>query len=164
VLGRGAAAQIISGQFDLSDIKANMPDVYKEIGVALPPVGSSGKPVTMSTFSGFMIGKDAKNPDDAWTLLSYLVSPSALTEIDSASLFLAPRKSLATADYVTSDPLFKAFSDALQYGQGNPNVPAWIQIRNSLGEQIIAALNGKATVSDALKTAESKSNDAITKQ
>jgi hypothetical protein len=32
------------------------------------------------------------------------------------------------------------------------------------GKYIVAALNGKATVSDALKTAESKSNDAITKQ
>ncbi|MDD5367815.1 MAG: ABC transporter substrate-binding protein [Anaerolineaceae bacterium] len=164
LLGRGAAAQIISGQFDLADIKANMPDIYKEIGVALPPVGPSGKPVTMSSFSGFMIGKDAKNPADAWTLLSYLETPASLTKIDSASLFLGPRQSMATADYVTADPLFKAFSDGLQYGQGNPNVPAWIPIRNALGEQIIAALNGKVTVADALKAAETTSNEAISKQ
>jgi multiple sugar transport system substrate-binding protein len=161
LLGRGAAAQIISGQFDLTDIKANMPDIYKQIGVAVPPAGPSGQPSTMSSFSGFMINKNTKNPDDAWTLMSYLVAPSSLITIDSGSLFLAPRKSMATADYVTSDPLFKAFADGMVYGKGNPNVPAWIAIRNALGEQIINALNGKATVDEALKAAETKANAAI---
>jgi multiple sugar transport system substrate-binding protein len=164
LLGRGAAAMIISGQFDLSDIKTNSPDIYKQIGVALPPVGTSGKPVTMSSFSGFMISKDSKNPDDAWTLISYLESPSALEAIDSASLFLAPRQSMATASYITDDPLFAKFQDALTYGQGNPNVPAWIPIRNALGEQIIAALNGKVTVAQALQLAEKNANDAIANQ
>jgi multiple sugar transport system substrate-binding protein len=163
LLGRGAAAQIISGQFDLIDVKTNFPDVYKNIGVAVPPAGPSGTPSTMSSFAGFMMGKDTKNPDDAWTLISYLESPSSLTIIDSASLFLPPRKSLASADYITSDPLFKSFADALVYGKGNPNVPAWVQVRNILGEQIIAALNGKVTVDAALASAEKDVNAALSK-
>jgi multiple sugar transport system substrate-binding protein len=164
LLGRGAAAMVISGQFDLSDIKANSPDIYSQIGVALPPAGPSGKSVTMSSFSGFMIGKDSKNPDDAWTLISYLESPAALEIVDSTSLFLAPRQSMANADYITKDPLFAKFQTALANGQGNPNVPAWIPIRNALGEQIIAALNGTISVEDALKTAEKNANDAINAQ
>lgn len=158
LLGRGAAAQIISGQFDLADIKTNFPDIYNEIGVALPPVGPSGAPSTMSSFAGFMMGKDTKNPDDSWTLMRYLASPSSMEIIDSGSLFLAPRKSMADADYVISDPLFKVFSDGLVYGKGNPNVPDWIAIRNALGEQIIAALNGTETVENALTLAETNVN------
>lgn len=162
-IGRGAAAQMISGQFDLATIKQADPAVYKQIGVALPPAGPSGKPTTMSSFSGFMINKNTKNPDDAWTLVSYLSSPASLTAVDSALLFLAPRASLANADFVTADPLFKAFADGLTYGQGNPNVPQWIQVRNALGEQLINAINGKSSVEDTLKTAETNVNGILSK-
>ena len=161
MIGRGAAAQMIIGQFDLITIKTNMPDIYKHIGVAVPPVGPSGNPSTMSSFSGFMINKNTKNPDDAWTLLSYLAAPSSLTTITSGTLFLSPRKSMATADHVVSDPLFKAFADGMIYGRANPNVPAWIAIRNALGEQIINALHGKVSVEEALEAAETKANAAI---
>lgn len=161
LMGRGVAAQIISGQFDLADIKATDPKIYAEIGVALPPAGASGKPVTMSSFSGFMMNKNAKNKDDAWTLMRHLISPSSLIIIDGTSLFLPPRASLQSAEFVTKDPLFKAFADALVYGQGNPNVPAWIEIRNTLTEQLVAALNQKATPQEALKAAEEAVNKLL---
>ena len=161
LMGRGVVAQIISGQFDLADIKATDPKVYEQIGVALPPAGDSGKVSTMSSFSGFMMNKGSKNKDDAWTLLRHIVSPSSLVIIDSTSLFLPPRASLQSADFVTQDPLFKQFADGLQYGKGNPNIPAWIQIRNTLTDQLVSALNQQMTPEEALKKAEEEVNKLL---
>lgn len=162
-IGRGAAAQIISGQFELASVKQADPAVYEQIGVALPPAGASGQPVTMSSFSGFMMNKNARNKADAWTLMRHIVSPSSLTVIDSTSLFLPPRESLQSADFVTSDPLFQAFADNLQYGRGNPNVPQWVEVRNTLAEHLIAAINQQMTPEAALAAAEQRVNEVLNK-
>lgn len=162
-IGRGAAAQMISGQFELASVKKTDEKVYEQIGVALPPVGASGKPYSLSSFSGFMMNKNAKNKDDAWTLMRHIISPSSLTTIDSTSLFLPPRTSLLSAEWVTSDPLFQVFADNLKYGQGNPNIPQWVEVRNALGENLIAALNQKMTPDEALATAEQRVNEILSK-
>lgn len=160
-IARGAAAQVISGQFSLAQIKNASPELYDQIGVALPPAGKDGKISTMSSFSGFMINKFSKNKDDAWTLMRHILSPSSLTIIDGSSLFLPPRKSMQTAEFITSDPLFEAFAHGLEYGQGNPNIPAWVEVRNTIVESLVDALNGKMGAEDALKTAEEAVNKVL---
>lgn len=160
-IARGAAAQVISGQFSLAQIKDTSPELYDQIGIAPPPAGKDGKISTMSSFSGFMMNAYSKNKDDAWTLMRHILSPSSLTIIDGGSLFLPPRKSMQSAEFITGDPLFEAFALGLEYGEGNPNIPTWVEVRNTLVESLVDALNGKTGAEDALKTAEEAVNKVL---
>lgn len=160
-IARGSAAQVISGQFSLAQIKTASPELYSQVAVVAPPAGESGKPSTMSSFSGFMMNAASERKEDAWTLMRHIVSPTSLTIIDGSSLFLPPRKSLQSAPFITDDPLFEAFALGLEYGAGNPNIPAWVEVRNTMVEHLVSALNGQSTAEEALQAAEEAVNKVL---
>ena len=73
------------------------------------PTGSSGSPVTISYTVAYGIGADAKNPDAAWVLLSYLTGKDGMTAWTKTGVALPARKDVPAppgADVLTASSAF----------------------------------------------------------
>ena len=79
-LGKGDAAVIFEGGW----LDPAMTSTYPTVKYAWAPVptGSSGKPVTISFTVSYSIGADAKNPDQAFALLTYLTGARGHAGLD----------------------------------------------------------------------------------
>ena len=53
------------------------------------------------------------------------------------------------------------FRSGLEYGAGNPNIPAWVEVRNTMVEHLVSALNGQSTAEEALQAAEEAVNKVL---
>ena len=93
-LGKKHAAITFEGGWLDPSMKADHPDV--KYGWAQVPTGSSGSPVTISYTAAYAIGADAKNKDQAWTLLQYLVGKDGMTKWTEGGVALPSRSDVPT--------------------------------------------------------------------
>ena len=79
-LGKGSAAIAFEGGWLDPYMQSTFPDI--KYAWAPMPVGSSGKPVTISFTASYSIGTDSPNKDQAFALLSYLTGPGGHDQVD----------------------------------------------------------------------------------
>lgn len=126
------------------DLRVMMPpkfDGAKE-GYAL---GGSG--------SGLIINADSKQKALAWKFIQYMIAPATSVEYTQGIGAVPPRASAANSSYVKDSPILKAFVKAAPQFVPNPNVPGWVQIRDTMDKYLEQALNKKLSSQDALTQA-----------
>lgn len=136
---------------DLENIRKYTPDVYEHIRIGQPT--HRKEQATLFSYSGLFMSQSAKNKANAWKAISFFTSPEALYAINKAQSGLPPRQSMADADFVAKDSRVKAYVQAMRYGNGNPNIPAWVQARDILARNIEQAYFGQSTAEEALRRA-----------
>lgn len=151
-IGTGQAAMELA-QGNMANIKSLYPAIYNEIGFDPFPRAPRGKEnVSFAAANGFYISAQTKYPRDAWLFLETALKDSgSLAESQGFSPVL---KQDQHAAWIERDPELKAmYQDiAKSHLQGNPNIPQWINIRNTFATDAQAALYGQSSSSVMAKT------------
>ncbi len=99
-MGRGAfrASSGLGNEFD------------KKMGVAIIPVGKTGKSETVYTEHELGIFKGSKHPQEAAKLVEYLLSPEAMLKYHASNGVLSARKSIASLPEMNEDYFMEVFN------------------------------------------------------
>lgn len=109
---------------------------------------------TLVQVAGYGIPKDAKNPDEAWQLIRYLVE--TLPEPGAAPGYVPAVKALArSADFSRLYPESgrQAYLDSIAIGKTIPAIPSTVSFTDA---DIRPVLLGQVSVSDALQAFQKK--------
>ena len=125
------------------------------------PVPGQAKRSTLVQVAGYAITKGAKNPDEAWQLIRYLVG--TLPEPGVAPGFVPALRSLARSEefgrlYPESGR--QAYLDSVNFGQSIPQTPSTVAFTENDIRQI---LRGEVSVSDTLQQLQQKYAKAFEK-
>jgi multiple sugar transport system substrate-binding protein len=129
-LGKGDAAIAFEGGWVNPFMTSTYPDIsYKWAPI---PTGSSGNPVTISFTVSYSIGADAKNPDQAFALLTYLTGASGMKVWTDGGLALPAR------DDVTPATGLEVLSQESAYAKpGSGFMPAWGDVQAAFQNEFI---------------------------
>ncbi|MFD1674183.1 ABC transporter substrate-binding protein [Alicyclobacillus fodiniaquatilis] len=155
-LGTGKAAMEIQAP-NMTSFKQYYPNIYNDIGFAPFPSGPMGKEdnVTYGAANGFYISSESKHPKDAWLLIEAFLSDSGSLARDLGAI--PPLQKDQQAAWIEKDPILKSMFTAIGQSkvQGNPNIPQWINVRNTFAQIAQAALYGQNAQSVLAKTNQS---------
>ncbi len=138
-------------------------------GVAPYPAGLKGNQ-TFFSGSDLAIMKSSKNKEEAWKLLSYLVSPAAQVTYSKMSGMLPTRLDAANDAQLMADPHYAEFVAQIKNGRHYPSVPAWGPLESvylkDIGNtfDIVAGVRGKYSpqaLKQALDATASEANDVL---
>ena len=156
-----AVAMIIDGQWAVSEF------AKENFGVALVPAGTSGHSaanIGIGVATVFTQGSSAAQQASI-QFVQWLAEPAqgAYLTATSGGLPSAPAQlqQAAVVKEAATQPTYQTFATQLQTGQTRPTVPAYTQVSLDLATEIQDALNGSVTPSQALATAASEGNQAI---
>ncbi|WP_116951970.1 ABC transporter substrate-binding protein [Jiangella endophytica] len=102
---------------------------------------------------GLMINADSAEKDLAWQFIQYMISPDTGAEYTQGIGAIPARASAASTPYVQDNPVLQAFVEAAPLYVTNPNVPGWVQVRDTMDKYIEQALNETTSARDALDRA-----------
>lgn len=128
---------------------------------APPPPPGVAKTSTWSGGFCDVLPSGAKNPDQAFLLMTYLTDTTMQT-LQNKSGRLPTIKAVAADPYWnTVDPRVKAFIEMLPCSHSRPVTPQVNIMNDQLNQALTAVLSGKQTATQALKTANDFVNTAI---
>ncbi|HKG56050.1 MAG TPA: extracellular solute-binding protein [Candidatus Limnocylindrales bacterium] len=138
---------MLNGNWVLGDYKTARPT----LGVAPVPAGPAGPAKTMTGVDGWYINSASPNAEVALAAAKFLVSAeSQKVYVDTAGHVPA------NTSVAISDPLVKAFSDAIAAGDPRPQTPEmanyWGAFNNAWKEVLDKGTDAKAAVATACKT------------
>jgi ABC-type glycerol-3-phosphate transport system substrate-binding protein len=145
--------------------------VQENLGAAPMPV-KAGKTVAKPTtawYSAWMITKNTKNPDAAWTLLKWLTSKESDQRwFDGARVLSArrdvsgdPEKGIKPYQAIADDKFAQVISAELKNAQINPQLKEWPQIADAVNKEVQNAFTGSKTADAALKHAYNQINTIL---
>lgn len=142
--------------------KAN-PDV--EYGVIQPPAFEDAEEglATGGAGAGLMINADSEQKELAWKFIQYMISKDTSTRYIEGIGAIPMRASAIDSDFVKSSPIVQAWLEASTHLRANPNVPGWIQVRDTIDKHLEQALNETIEPEAALEQM-ADSVDAILEQ
>lgn len=161
-LATGRAAMAFIDEATLKTIYEQAPDIAADIAVAAPlnekiqaSFGGAG--------NGLFISADSKNADLAWDFITFLTSKEKAKEYVQIVGGIPARASLVGDSDLAAVPYIQPFADSQAQFQGNPNVPAWTQLRDILSAEIEKALHGAVSPKDALTGSAQAARDLLSK-
>ena len=113
--------------------------------------------------AGLMISSDSPNKDLAWKFIEYMIEPEVSEQYTSGIGAVPTRLSAMDSEYAQSSPVVQAWLEALPQFTPNPNVPGWVQARDTMAGYIEQALHGQLTTKEALSQMETAVDDTLAK-
>ncbi len=152
----GDAAMTIQTAQGASKIAAAYPD--GDWGIIQPPKfeGQSEGYAFGGSGPGMMINKDSKNKTLAWKFIEFMIDPANYNGYIKTIGGVPNRSSALSTPYVKDSPVLGAWLKASGQWVPNPNVPNWVQARDTLDKYLEQALNKVVTPKQALKQAASQ--------
>jgi multiple sugar transport system substrate-binding protein len=135
-LGKKQVAFAFEGGWVDPFMVSTFPDI--KYAWAEMPTGSSGKPVTISFTVSYSIGKDSKNKDQAFSLLSYLTGTDGMAKWTAGGVALPSRKDVPTP--AGKDVLAKG-SDYARPGSGF--MPGYVDVQKAFQDAFTAEIQAK---------------------
>lgn len=111
--GRKNAAMVISGGWLIPYLKDGYPTV--QYGVAPLPQGKQRATIAFST--AYVIPKEARQPDNAWKMLSYFAGKPGMTAWTSTGLAFPTRQSVANANGFYQHPTYRVFMESIPFAR-----------------------------------------------
>jgi multiple sugar transport system substrate-binding protein len=105
---------------------------------------------------GLMINSDSRVKDLAWTFITHMVAPDVAAQYTEGIGAVPVRASAAETDYVKNSPVLQAFVANAPNFAPNPNVPGWVQARDTMDKYIEQVLNDVTPAQDALNQAKAE--------
>ncbi|MFC4592079.1 ABC transporter substrate-binding protein [Sphaerisporangium corydalis] len=154
----GLAGMMISGPWDVANIKDQFPDLQFSVA----PLPYKTEPAGNIGGENAVVFSKGKNPDLAWKWLKYLTDPANNTQLAQALGGFPSTIAAAERDAATFGPDQAAFLEQLKVARARPAVPQWIQINDEIiAPAIESALSGKATAQQALTGAADKTRTLL---
>ncbi|RCG24032.1 ABC transporter substrate-binding protein [Sphaerisporangium album] len=154
----GLAGMMISGPWDVANIKDQFPDL--QLGVA--PLPYKTQPAGNIGGENAVVFTKGSHAELAWKWLAYLTNSDNNTELAQALGGFPSNVAAAERDAATFGPDQAAFLEQLKVAQARPAVPQWIQINDEIiAPALESALSGKATAQQALSDAAAKTRTLL---
>lgn len=147
------AAMEIQSASGANQIVAAAPDLDLRVMDALPFEGQNEGSALGGSGPGLMINSDSELKELAWEFISYMLDPDVSAEYTEGIGAVPVRASAAETPYVKDNPVLQVFVANAANFEPNPNVPGWVQARDSLDKHLEQALNGVVSAQDALDAA-----------
>lgn len=147
------AAMVIQSASGANQIVAAAPDLDLRVMDALPFEGQDAGSALGGSGPGLMINVDSEVKDLAWAFISYLLEPEVSTEYTEGIGAVPVRASAAETPYVQDSPVLQVFVANAPNFVPNPNVPGWVQARDTLDQHLEQVLNGVVPAQEALDQA-----------
>jgi multiple sugar transport system substrate-binding protein len=133
--------------------------VDQNLATATVPAGPAGSFSALGSGSLAVLA-DAKNPDAAWKLISYMTQPDVQISWYKAFGSLPAVKAAWDDPAVADNPLLDAEREALMTAVDVPQVPTWNQVGTYLGQQMELVARGQASAKDVLDDVQSFAESA----
>ena len=127
---------------------------------ALFPRGPAGRHTRYASV-GFTIWKGTRQPEEAWELLKYMVSPPATAKMAELGSDLPPQRSVARSAYLRPGTPWEeeVFVRSMDYQvRLFPQELWWQDLYRKMLDELDAALTGRETVAEALAQAHQVTN------
>jgi multiple sugar transport system substrate-binding protein len=147
----GRVAMIESGPFNVGNLRRDARDFTWDSGPM--PRGRNGRYAATGGGAGQGVAAGTRSPEEAWTLLKYLLSPdSVMTEIVREHLNMPARKSLANSKEYLQSGLppknLKAFVEGLSVLRLDPQATNWGEISAAAAREIGPLFSGEKAPRD----------------
>ena len=146
-------------------------NIQENLGAAAMPIkaGKSVAKPTTAWYSAWMITKNTKNPEQAWTLLKWLTSKESDQRwFDGARVLSArrdvsgdPEKGIKPYQAIVDDKFAQVIQAELKNAQINPQLKEWPQIADTLNKEVQNAFTGSKSADAALKDAYDQINKLL---
>ncbi|WP_432482497.1 ABC transporter substrate-binding protein [Kineococcus esterisolvens] len=144
----------------------SMYDAHPELDLrVMPPLSFRGSDpgVLGGAGPGLMINRDSTAKDLGWEFISYLLQPETSSRYTQGIGAIPLRASSVDDPYVQDSPVMTAFVRAADAWVPNPNVPGWVQGRDTLSQFLERALNEQLSPQDALAQAAPAVDEVLAK-
>ncbi len=159
----GEAAMIMATAPQVRQMMAADPDLDLRVAPALSFDGSTDPAAFGGAGPGLMINADSPEQELAWEFIQYMVSPETSVEYTSGIGAIPMRASAADSEYVQESEVLQAYLAATPQMVPNPNVAGWVQVRDTMGQYLEQAANGKLPAEEALSQAAAEVDAILTK-
>lgn len=157
----GKLAMVITGNWTITKIATDAPDLKGKIGAFPIPGKDSGVAPSFLGGSHLAIFKGSQNKDLAWKFVQLMSSDKYAADWGKQSNFFPGLKSLLAQTAKSDDPLIAPFAkQMIDAGKSMPVTPAWGKVEGAkvLTKMLQEVLTGKSSVADATKTAATEMN------
>lgn len=120
----GEAATIFTGAYHINTLRREHPELADKIGTVPFPAGPEGRYCFFGG-SALCVFKASKNKDAAYRVIEFLMTPEAQVEYQRFCGNLPTKEASYQTDFVSEEPMRKAFKDQLEYGKAYPSVAGW---------------------------------------
>lgn len=149
---QGQLDMVVTGPWVLGDFEKAL---GAKLGVAPLPAGPKGPSGPMMGIDGWYVNPNSKNQQAAVDLAFYIFGKDGLTAYENNAGDPAAR-----SDVTATDPLVKAFAEIAAAGSPRLQSKEFGNYWGPFGDAMTAVLAGKATPTDAVKTACAAMNKA----
>ncbi len=151
-LGAGVASMHNRGAWEIGNWKQNQPDNLPLLGVGTPLM--KVKRLQYAVPNVYAIGTNTRNPDQAWDLMTYMISTDIMTGLLAPDNFNPPRLSIAAEAEYMQDPLLQKFQAIPEQGWGTTTPQAVdFPTLELIGQYVQAALRDEMGLQAALDAA-----------
>jgi multiple sugar transport system substrate-binding protein len=151
--GEGFFAMYITGPWNLGEFRRRLP---RELAAAwttapLPAPSEADWPgLSLAGGSSLVVFRASPHPDAAWRLIEFLSQPEQQEAFFRESGDLPANRAAWRSPALAADPQAQAFYLQLQHVQPMPRIPEWEQVATRVFEAAEQAIQGRASLDDAL--------------
>src|SRR5215469_17678503 len=157
--GKQEVAMTFEGGWMIPFMTTTYPNV--QYGIAPMPVAPTGQRGNLLYTNAWGAYSGTKHPDAAWKLIKYMTGATYQKQVLDDGFALPSIQSLANDPYFTQNPGVKVLQDGAAYGHADFYGAADAEVHTQVANALQSVMLGKATVKDALSTAEQNVNTWI---
>ena len=149
----GVFAMNITGPWNLGEFRRRLPAELDGVWTTAPlpaPDEAEWPGLSLAGGSSLVIFRASAKQDAAWRLISFLAEPEQQEAFFRASGDLPANREAWRAPALRDDARAQAFFAQLQRVQPMPRIPEWEQVATRVFEAAEQAVQGRASVDDAL--------------
>jgi multiple sugar transport system substrate-binding protein len=163
--GNGDFAMLISGPWDVGELKKRLPPKVKWMTAPMPaPDGTPYPGLSLAGGSSLVLFKGSPRKEAAWKLVEYLSEPAQQLRFFQLSQDLPARKSAWHTAALEKDPFIAAFRQQLERVAPTPKVPEWEEIATAVFDYAEPAIRGAKSEQQALAGLDAKADQILTKR
>lgn len=160
-LGTEQVATAILGPWGLPFLADKFPKVNEKVDIAHIPKPSDGQKATPAYTVSWTGSASTKSEAASRELIKSYTSKEGMELWAQEGIALTARKSLADADFYKNNPRWNTLLEAAEWSKPVAYGSNTQSILNKLHPQLTAAMKGKKSPRDALKTAQQDINSSV---
>jgi multiple sugar transport system substrate-binding protein len=161
---KGFFSVFLSGPWTIGDMKSRLPESFQSNWMTSGMPGPHGPGASAPGGSSLVVFSSARNPEAAWSLVSYLSRPAVQAEFQALTGSLPARRSAWSAPALAADPHVQVLGGQLERARAVPKVPEWERIVTEM--QIVAErmVRGEFSVDAAAREIDARADRLLEKR
>lgn len=159
MFSQGNIGMYMTGPWDVQHLRAASDSQGLKWAVAALP--RRKRQATMLGTENYAICSQTEQPEEAWKLFGFLMSPRAQQYMAETQEKMPSRLSVINGPYVEADVGYdrRIFAEALSYAVEPPNVPDWSQVSPIYQEELDNIWIGRKTAAEGCRDAARRINE-----